>query len=97
VWASASLIHVRREDLPEVLRRLAAVTATGGAFHLAVKEGDGARFSTHGHVAAPRHFTYWREEPLRAALDAAGWTVDTVDRSTSERGEGWLDVLARRQ
>jgi hypothetical protein len=61
-----------------------------------MKEGDGARFSTHGNVGAPRHFTFWREEPLRAVLEAAGWTVTDVDRATSPRGEEWLDVLARR-
>ncbi len=73
VWASASLVHVRREDLPTVLRRLAGATRAGGVLHLALKEGDGARFSTHGHVDAPRHFTFWREEPLRAVLEEAGW------------------------
>jgi len=97
VWAAASLVHVRREDLPEVVRRLAAVTAGDGVFHLAVKEGDGARFSTHGSVGAPRHFTFWREQQLRDVLDEAGWSVDRVDRATSPRGEAWLDVLARRR
>ena len=97
VWASASLGHARREDLPTVLTRLAAATRTGGALHLALKEGDGARFSTHGHVGGPRHFTFWREEPLRAALEDAGWAVDEVLRSPGLRNETWLDVRASRR
>ena len=97
VWAAASLIHVRREDFPLAVRRLAAVTAAGGVFHLAMKEGDGARFSTHGHVDAPRHFTFWREQPLRAVLEEAGWSVTRVDRATSPRGEEWLDLIASRR
>jgi SAM-dependent methyltransferase len=97
VWASASLLHVRREDLPDVLANLAAVTRGGGALHLAVKEGDGARFSTHGSVAGPRHFTFWREPALREVLAAAGWDVVEVSRSPGQRGETWLDVAARRR
>ena len=96
VWASASLLHVRREDLPLVVRRLADVTRPGGAFHLALKEGDGARFSTHGNVGAPRHFTFWREEPLREVLADAGWSVEEVGHGIGLRGDHWLDVLARR-
>ncbi len=97
VWASASLLHVRREDLPDVLARLAGVTRADGVLHLAVKEGDGARFSTHGSVAGPRHFTFWRVEQLRQVLDDAGWDVTSVDRSAGRRGETWLDVAARRR
>ena len=97
VWASASLLHVRREDLPHVLRRLAGVTRAGGVLQLALKEGDGARFSTHGSVGAPRHFTFWREEPLREVLAGAGWDVDQVERGVGLRGDAWLEVLARRR
>jgi SAM-dependent methyltransferase len=96
VWASASLLHVRREDLPRVLGNLAGVTADGGALHLAVKEGDGARFSVHGNVPGPRHFTFWREPGLRAVLADAGWDVRTVTRNVGLREETWLDVLAVR-
>ena len=96
VWASASLLHVRREDLPQVLANLASVTAVGGALHLAVKEGDGARFSVHGNVAGPRHFTFWREPGLRAVLTDARWEVHSVTRNLGQRDETWLDVLAVR-
>lgn len=97
VWASASLLHVDRADLPTVLRRLARATRPGGRLVLWVKEGDGEAWSTHGSVSAPRHFVYWREAPLRAALEGAGWTVDRIDHSRSTRtGEPWLDVRAGR-
>ena len=98
VWANASLLHVRRDSLPVVLRRLAAVTRAGGSLHLTLKEGDGERWSVHGHVAAPRFFTYWREDALREVLLEEGWDVDEV-RSGDERdrGETWLAVFATRR
>jgi SAM-dependent methyltransferase len=98
VWANACLLHVDRADLPAVLARLAAATRPGGAFTLTLKEGDGEGWSTHGHVAAPRRFVYWREDDLRAVLEGAGWQVQDLARARSARtGEPWLDVTARRR
>jgi SAM-dependent methyltransferase len=96
VWADASLLHVDRQELPGVLSRLADATVPGGALFVGLKEGDGEDWSTHGNVTAPRFFTYWREEPLRSALTAAGWQVDRVHQQQGERGETWLEVHARR-
>jgi hypothetical protein len=96
VWANASLLHVARADLPLVLRRLAAATVAGGLLRLTVKEGDGERWSRHGRVAGARHFTFWREEPLRAALETAGWRVERLDHDAGAlSGEPWLEVWAR--
>jgi hypothetical protein len=96
VWANASLLHVDREDLPRVLSRLADATEVGGPMFVALKEGDGAGWSVHGNVTAPRFFTYWREEPLRSALAGAGWRVRGVERDQGTQGEGWLLVSADR-
>jgi hypothetical protein len=96
VWASACLLHVGRTDLPTVLRRLAEATRSGGALAVSLKEGDGEEWSVHGHVAAPRRFTYWREGPLRAVLAAAGWRVLEVTRGVGHRDESWLAVRASR-
>ncbi len=98
VWASASLLHVGRADLPVLLARVAAATRPGGVLAVSLKEGDGEAWSTHGFVGAPRHFVYWREPGLRAVLQGAGWEVDEVRHTRSARtGEPWLDARARRR
>jgi SAM-dependent methyltransferase len=96
VWADASLLHVDREDLPRVLSRLADATEPDGVLFVGLKEGDGADWSLHGNVTAPRFFTFWREEPLRSALVGAGWTVVGVEGDRGSNGEPWLQVIARR-
>jgi SAM-dependent methyltransferase len=96
VWANACLLHVRREDLPAVLGRLAEATAGNGLLYASVKEGDGESWSVHGTIASPRLFTYWREEPLREAFLGTGWSVWHVGRHAGSRGEDWLEVLATR-
>lgn len=95
VWASACLLHVRREDLTTVLRRLAEATIPGGVLSLSVKEGDGARFSTHGSIDAPRHFTFWREGPLRKVIEDAGWQVRDIGSTADRTDQPWLLVCAR--
>jgi SAM-dependent methyltransferase len=96
VWADASLLHVDRDDLPTVLSRLARVTRQGGTLFVSVKEGDGEDWSTHGNVTTPRFFTFWRDEPLRSVMEAAGWSVREVLRSVGHDGEPWLEVIATR-
>lgn len=97
VWASACLLHVARPDLPVVLRRLAAVTRPGGVLHLSLKEGDGEHWSTHGNIAAPRLFVFWREGPLREVLDQAGWAADQVSRRDGVRDDRWLEATVTRK
>jgi SAM-dependent methyltransferase len=96
VWASACLLHVAREDLPTVLARLARATRSGGALAMSLKEGDGDEWSVHGHVRAPRRFTYWREAPLRAVLGAAGWRVEDLTHGVGGNGQAWIVTRAVR-
>ncbi|GAA1808683.1 hypothetical protein GCM10009795_062420 [Nocardioides hankookensis] len=97
VWAAACLLHVARADLPTVLSRLASAVRPGGVLALSLKEGDGESTSTHGHVAAPRQFVYWRADPLRAVLDGAGWRVTSLETRLGEQtGQPWLEVRAVR-
>lgn len=97
VYANASLLHVARTDLPTVLARLAGVTRPGGLLRLAVKEGDGDGWSTHGSIRTPRHFTYWRADALGAVVADAGWVdVAVTHVPGGTQVERWLDVTAVR-
>jgi SAM-dependent methyltransferase len=98
VWACACLIHVAREDLGTVLRRLADATRTGGRLHASVRDGDGEDDSTHGSAVAPRRYveTYWREAALRSVLTDAGWVVSEIRRCMGRPDDWWLSVRASR-
>lgn len=97
VWANASLLHVRRNDLPAVLERLAGVTRPGGVLRISLKEGDGEGWSTHGSISSPRHFTYWRAAALEQVAARTGWSdVSVRSGIDGDRGETWLELSAAR-
>ncbi len=96
VYASAVLLHLSRRDCATVLRRLREVVRPGGALAVSVKEGDGAGWSRHGSIGAPRWFTYWRPAPFVAMLDATGWQLSRLDRvpGRSDSATSWVHVMA---
>ena len=96
VFAHAVLLHIDRVDLPGVLVRLHDAVRRGGLLAMSLKEGDGEEWSSH-KLELPRHFTYWREGPLRAALQGAGWEPVVLERVRWPDAHGpWLLSLSRR-
>ena len=80
-----------------VLTPAGGVTRPGGLLRIAVKEGDGDGWSTHGAISSPRHFTYWRAAPLGVLVAGAAWGDVVVDRAPGRTpGESWLTLRAVR-
>lgn len=95
VFANAVLLHVPRADLPGVLATARRACRPGGVLVASFKKGAGDAW-TQVKLDDPRHFTYWDEAGLTAALTAAGWTTEQVAESTlPESAERWITVIAR--
>jgi hypothetical protein len=92
ILADAVLLHLSRDQFCDVLRRARRAVDAAGVFGFTLKEGDGAAWSEH-KLGLPRHFTYWREPAVRAALASAGWAEVSVSRASGR--ENWLLVLAQ--
>ena len=92
--ANAVLLHLSRSDLARALLACRSATKPDGVFALTVKEGDGEAWSD-AKLDRPRWFVYWRDEPLRRALEDAGWSVLQFEH-VQGRLEPWLHVLCRR-
>ena len=92
IFANAVLLHLSRDQFADVLRRARAAIVPGGVLAFTLKEGDGEAWSEH-KLGVPRHFTYWREPEVRAALDRTGWRDVSIDHVTGR--ESWLHVMAR--
>ena len=95
VFANAALLHVDRERLPGVLAVARRATVEGGVLVASFKKGAGEGWS-HQKLDARRHFTYWLEDGLAAALVGSGWTVLSVEETTpSGSAERWVTAIAR--
>ncbi|GAA5196177.1 class I SAM-dependent methyltransferase [Microbacterium jejuense] len=97
VFANAVLLHVPRADLPGVLATARRACRPDGVLVASFKKGAGDAW-TQVKLDDPRHFTYWDEAGLTAALTAAGWTPEQVAESTlPASAERWITAIARNE
>jgi SAM-dependent methyltransferase len=97
IWASASLLHLSRADLPQTLRRLHRVLRPGGQFFASVKAGVGEEFAPDG-----RWFTYFGLAEWRSLLSEAGFSNIMVEveesgqakRPSSDVTRPWIQSFA---
>lgn len=94
IWCCASLLHVRAEDLPAVMRRLAGLLKPGGAIYVSFKEGSGE------HIRDGRYYHDMTAGECRSLLEEAGLAVREVFLSGDVRkGRGkeqWVNAIAKK-
>ena len=94
IWACASLLHVRKAELPGILRLIHRALKKDGIFYASFKYGDLER------KANGRAFSDFTEEPLRTLLDEVGgyeiirlWTTQDVRPGRGD--ERWTNLVCR--
>ena len=95
IWACASILHVKSEELPEIIRKMSLATIANGIIYLSFKYGDfeGERNG--------RYFTDMTEESMAELLVGVPelrvekqWvTGDVRDGRGDER---WLNMILRK-
>lgn len=92
IWASASLLHVPRVELPHTFDRFARALSTAGVWCLSMKQGEATR------EVDGRTFTDVTEAELRDLLETAGlsvadmWLTNDVRPGRADR---WVNAIAR--
>lgn len=96
IWACASILHVEKDKLPDIFKRMINALKTDGIIYTSFKYG-----SFEG-IKAGRYFTYLTEESFKDLLKNIPevhiekiWITGDV---RIERGEEqWLNILLRKQ
>lgn len=86
VWASFSLLHAPRVDMPRYLAAIYQALKPQGWFNIGMKTGTGEQRDSLG-----RSYTYYTETELRGLLADAGFTI--TDTNTGA-GPGLDGVIA---
>ena len=93
VWANFSLLHAPRSDMPKYLSAVHRALKPGGAFHIALKAGEGEERDRIG-----RFYTYYTEAELTGLLQDAGFTPGPYrrgrDKGLSGDDADWISTTA---
>lgn len=91
IWACASLLHVPKESMGEVLYRLKHALKDGGVLYASFKYGDGEK------IVNERLFNYFNEQSLRMLMRENGFEVlelfVTQDVREGRSEEKWVNVV----
>lgn len=95
VWACASLLHLRREQLSLALAHVAQLLRPNGVVYLAMKAGHGQRWivSQEGQRA---FYTFYQPGELETVLAAAGFHLveGWLEADSAGRDESWINLVA---
>lgn len=94
VFAKASLLHIPKSDILEVLSEISRVLKPKGVFHAAVKQGEGEKEETEDDYgyAYTRFFSYWSPDEFHRLLTESGFTITKAD--ILKRSFTWIRVIA---
>ena len=91
IWACASLLHVSKERMREVLKRLNRALKDGGVLYASFKYGDEEK------IVNGRLFSYYDEQSLRVLIEENGFEVlevfVTQDVREDRQEEKWVNVV----
>ena len=87
VWACASLLHLRPEEIPEVMGLVRRALRSGGVFFLSFKEGDFRGYRDG------RWYTDMTPEGLRELAEETGFRVFDLWESEDRRRVRWVSGI----
>jgi SAM-dependent methyltransferase len=86
IWASFSLLHTPRAEMPGHLAAIARALVPGGWLHLGLKLGEG-----EGRDDLGRFYAYYSEAELRDLLQDAGFEVIEIETGEERGLAGTID------
>lgn len=93
IWANFSLLHARRDDVPDLIKAASVALLPSGLLYLAVKSGTGETRDDLGRL-----YTYFIQNELEAVLEQNSFRLIRVftGRSAGMSGkpEDWFGLLA---
>ncbi|MCH5345008.1 MAG: class I SAM-dependent methyltransferase [Acetatifactor sp.] len=94
IWACASLLHVSKEKIPNVLHKLKRALKDEGILYASFKYGDGEA------IRQGRYFSNHDEWTLKKLMQDAGFEIlelfVTEDVRKGRSGEKWVNVIGKK-
>lgn len=78
IWACASLLHIRHEDIDSVLKGISYVAKNNAGLYIGLKGGNGKQLVKEEKLGKPmqREFTLWTKEEFLQKVAPYNWILE---------------------
>ncbi len=95
IWACASLLHIKKEDMKKALREFYRVLKQNGVIFISVKEGNDTEIKSYPD-GSKRFFAYYKENEIRGILTENRFSVTNFNKLGDSDGDTWLCIFAKK-
>ena len=91
IWAMASLLHFKREEMEYNVQKILTALKPGGTFFLSLKEGKNEGFDEKG-----RFFTYYSKEEIQELFKKLGYeNIKVIEskKDSLQRDVRWISAI----
>lgn len=64
IWSDTSLLHIKKSELPKVIKKLHDILDKDGILYISIFEGRGERYIVDGGLSEKRYFAFWEKNEL---------------------------------
>lgn len=96
VWACGAFVHIPKDEMPALFRKVARALTEDGIFYLSMRLGDFEGFQ------GERYFSCYSEKELRSLVEGDGLFAVLKEWVTRDVRSGhsdiqWINILARKK
>ena len=96
VWACGAFVHIPKDEMPALFRKVARALTEDGSFYLSMRLGDFEGFQ------GERYFSCYSEKELRSLVEGDGLFTVLKEWVTRDVRSGhsdiqWINILARKK
>ncbi|MDM1377712.1 class I SAM-dependent methyltransferase [Myroides marinus] len=99
IWASASLLHIPKNKIKNVLKNLKEILVEGGILYISLKDGDGDEIfidKRYGNVE--KYYTYYKSNEILDLLQTVGFNkieISLKDKRSNYDTSSWLHIFCQ--
>lgn len=101
IWASASLLHIPKNNIKLILKKIKEILVNNGILYISLKEGKGSEiFNDVRYGGVDKFYVYYQLEEIKNILKDVGFDILEIklkEKRTNYDTNSWLHIFCKKK